>query len=428
MSTSRLRQHVTVVFRILALFAVVAAVAVGVASGRPPGAQAAEAGSGNTESVCPVTGTDDPRGPVIGVTDPGVIGPGFVLTPPHSGLTGRPGCATIPGSTVTNITPQSSGNCPQYDYQCEQQQSDQSCQLTAEQQQALAQQALAEQTELELLYQQLLVKALTEQATTKIGSTLLQQWLLGHTAATPADITDLLAQGAITPLDVALAAAQAISDLNEQTHRYAGTNCTDSPDDTTNSGQVNQNNSDPEPGAGNPGAASHTLPEVNPEAADTSVDMNMIEPQDYVIRDDDQLLYREDERAPEVIFSESFQPLDTSPAGQYDLADKVAKNKPGPYVSTTYDRGWVPGNSQVSETYLYVIDAQGGIDMNATLGGLANEGEMEVAFPGGIKTENIIGAYVYDGSGNPKMVFDDSGNSVQEFRPNRSYRGTRQAS
>jgi hypothetical protein len=382
--------------------------------------------TGSTKPVCQVTG-----GTAIGVTDPGITGPGFVLLPGSTGSLGGPAglpdCATVPAFNITTTTtPQTSGNCPQYDYQCEQQQADQSCQLTAEQQQALVQQAMTDHADLEQLYQQLLYKALAEQATAKAGSALLQQWLTGHTKATPQDIADLIKQAALTPLDAALAATQAISDLDEQTHRYAGTTCTAGPD-TPAQANHNASNADSEHGGDGTGPASSSLKAVNPEAVDTSVDMNLIKPQDYVVRKDDKLLYREDERAPEVIYPEGFQPKDTSPSGQYNLADKVAGNKDGPYVSTTYDRGWVPGNTEQSQAYLYVVDTPGGIDMTATLGEAANKGEQEVDFPGGIKTERIIGAYVYEKDGTPVMVTGANGNSVQQFIPNPNYRGTRQA-
>jgi hypothetical protein len=54
--------------------------------------------------------------------------------------------------------------------------------------------------------------------------------------------------------------------------------------------------------------------------------------------------------------------------------------------------------------------------MNATLGSRANTGEVD--FPGGIKSENIMGAYVYKGDGSPIMVTDADGNSIQEYLPN----------
>jgi len=386
--------------------------------------------SGTTTPRCQITGTTGAtqRGkPVVGVTDPGITGPGFVILPPSSGnVTGLPDCASVPGfnvSTTVNTNQQTIGNCPKYDYQCEQQQADQSCQLTAEQQQALAQQAMAD---LELRYQQLFYKALAEQAAGKVGNVLLQQWLSGHTKATPADIADLIKQGALTPLDAALAATDALHALDEETDRYAGTDCTDGPDNQpkSNAGQIAQSNSIPNPNKGS-GNASHTLQEVNPDAVDTSVDMSLIEPQDYVIRNDDKLLYREDDRPPDEIYADGFQPKDVSPNGQYNLNDKVSDNKPGPYVSTTYDRRWVVSNSEGRKGYLYVVDAQGGIDMEASPSIKANDGEQEVVFPGGIKKENIVGAYVYNSDGSPYI---ENGSTVQQFIPNKNYQGTRQPS
>jgi hypothetical protein len=130
--------------------------------------------------------------------------------------------------------------------------------------------------------------------------------------------------------------------------------CTDNPDDTPSSSQVNQNNDDSDHPADSPGAASRTLQEVNPQAANPDVDMSWIKPQPYVVRKDNDLLYREDDRSADVIFEESFQPTETGPNGQYDLTNKGGLNDPGPYVSTTYSRDWPLNGTQPKTKYLYV--------------------------------------------------------------------------
>ncbi|WP_325065123.1 ADP-ribosyltransferase [Streptomyces apocyni] len=127
-------------------------------------------------------------------------------------------------------------------------------------------------------------------------------------------------------------------------------------------------------------------------AAVRPIDLNRITPEP-VFRDDCKTLYRADGRGPEVVFKEGFHPKDTV-NGQYDLESYVLKNQPSPFVSTSYDHDlfkewakWLkPG------AFNYYIDAPHGIDVNKTIGDTHKYADqVEVAFPGGIAREFVIG-------------------------------------
>lgn len=128
-------------------------------------------------------------------------------------------------------------------------------------------------------------------------------------------------------------------------------------------------------------------------AADRRVDVDRITPEP-AYRDNCQQLYRADGRPPAVIFDEGFLPKDTV-GGQYDLEKYVLVNQPSPYVSTTYDHNlyeqwWKSG-------WNYYVDAPGGIDVNRTIGDTHKWAEqVEVAFPGGIRSEYIVGVCPVD--------------------------------
>ncbi|MEE1757088.1 ADP-ribosyltransferase [Streptomyces sp. SP18CS02] len=127
-------------------------------------------------------------------------------------------------------------------------------------------------------------------------------------------------------------------------------------------------------------------------AADRRVDPGRITPAP-VWRTDCKQLYRADNRAPAVIFQEGFHPkapLD----GQYDIERYVLVNQPSPFVSTTYDhdlyKKWKSG-------YNYYVDAPGGVDVNGTIGDTHKYADQEeVAFPGGIAREHIVGVCPVD--------------------------------
>ncbi|MER5547525.1 ADP-ribosyltransferase [Streptomyces sp. NPDC002589] len=127
-------------------------------------------------------------------------------------------------------------------------------------------------------------------------------------------------------------------------------------------------------------------------AADRNVDLDRITPTP-AWRTTCGTLWRNDNRAPAAIFEEGFFPRDVV-HGQYDIEKYVLVNQPSPYVSTTYDhdlyKTW-------KSKYNYYIDAPGGIDVNKTIGDTHKwADQVEVAFPGGIARQYIVGACPVD--------------------------------
>ncbi|MFJ8718415.1 ADP-ribosyltransferase [Streptomyces violaceus] len=127
-------------------------------------------------------------------------------------------------------------------------------------------------------------------------------------------------------------------------------------------------------------------------AADRRADVDRITPEPSW-RTSCGTLYRADGRGPSVIFEEGFHPKDVID-GQYDLEKYVLVNQPSPYVSTSYDhdlyKKWRPG-------FNYYVDAPGGIDVNKTIGDTHKwADQQEVAFPGGIARQYIIGVCPVD--------------------------------
>ena len=99
-------------------------------------------------------------------------------------------------------------------------------------------------------------------------------------------------------------------------------------------------------------------------------------------------LYRADGRGPSVVFEEGFRPRDVV-NGQYDLEKYVLVNQPSPYVSTTYDHDLF---KKWKSAFNYYVDAPGGVDVNKTIGDTHKwADQQEVAFPGGIAREYIVG-------------------------------------
>ncbi|MFE5856419.1 ADP-ribosyltransferase [Streptomyces sp. NPDC056500] len=127
-------------------------------------------------------------------------------------------------------------------------------------------------------------------------------------------------------------------------------------------------------------------------AADLRVDIDRITP-DPSWRANCNQLYRADGRGPEIIFDQGFHPkapLD----GQYDIESYVLANQPSPYVSTTYNhdlyKSW-------KSPWNYYIDAPGGVDVNKTIGDTHKyASQVEVAFPGGVAREFIVGVCPVD--------------------------------
>lgn len=143
-----------------------------------------------------------------------------------------------------------------------------------------------------------------------------------------------------------------------------------------------------------PRAGLATDPQVVADVARTAVhhpDLSVLDGLDkpVVWRRDSNMLYRTDDRGPEV-FTDGLPARDVS---SLDLYQHVNYNprKTG-YVSTTTDfEAWNSWGS--NSKYFYAIEAPGGIDVNATLGLHRNQFEREIAMPGGIKPDRIIGMW-----------------------------------
>jgi hypothetical protein len=142
-------------------------------------------------------------------------------------------------------------------------------------------------------------------------------------------------------------------------------------------------------------AAAVTCPVVGDRlyaAADRSVDVARITPEPSY-RTNCKQLYRADGRGPEIIFEQGFHPK-APQDGQYDIEKYVLVNQPSPFVSTTYDHDLY---KQWKSAWNYYIDAPGGIDVNETIGDTHKwAAQVEVAFPGGIARDFVVGACPVD--------------------------------
>ncbi|MEU2132495.1 ADP-ribosyltransferase [Streptomyces sp. NPDC018352] len=135
-----------------------------------------------------------------------------------------------------------------------------------------------------------------------------------------------------------------------------------------------------------PAVADHLFAAADP------VDLDRITPQPSW-RVDCRQLYRADGRGPSAIFDEGFHARDID-YGQYDLEKYVLVNQPSPFVSTTYDHDLY---KKWKSEFNYYIDAPGGIDVNKTIGDTHKYADqVEVAFPGGVDREFIVGACPID--------------------------------
>jgi hypothetical protein len=128
-------------------------------------------------------------------------------------------------------------------------------------------------------------------------------------------------------------------------------------------------------------------------AADRRVAVDRITPKP-VWRTTCGTLYRSDSRGPSVVFEQGFYPKDVT-GGQYDIEKYVLVNQPSPYVSTSYDHDLY--KTWYKSGYNYYIDAPGGVDVNKTIGDTHKwADQQEVAFPGGIAREYVIGVCPVD--------------------------------
>ncbi|WP_051796879.1 scabin-related ADP-ribosyltransferase [Catenuloplanes japonicus] len=129
-------------------------------------------------------------------------------------------------------------------------------------------------------------------------------------------------------------------------------------------------------------------------AANRDVDLSRITPPGHVWRTDNYPLIRVDRRGPDEIFEHGFQPKNADPeTGNYDLDRHVSDAEDGPFVSTSYAHG--PG-AEAPAHWEYEINAPGGIDLERSPGVRENDGEGEVAFPGGVDRRFIRSAQLYD--------------------------------
>ena len=142
-------------------------------------------------------------------------------------------------------------------------------------------------------------------------------------------------------------------------------------------------------------------------AVDQRVDISRITP-DPVWRTTCGTLYRSDSRGPAIVFDQGFAPKDVV-NGQYDIEKYVLVNQPSPYVSTTYDHDLY--KTWYKSGYNYYIDAPGGVDVNKTIGDTHKwADQVEVAFPGGIKRQYIIGVCPVDKKTKVEIMSDCESN------------------
>ncbi len=124
--------------------------------------------------------------------------------------------------------------------------------------------------------------------------------------------------------------------------------------------------------------------------------------------DTSKVLYRGDSRPPNVIFKEGFQTRGTAT----DLQDYVLHNTPSDFVSTSKSEDVATSFAQKEAAnsgsgYTYFVSPQNdGIDVNQVLGDdhlFADEQEM--AFPGGVGSQDILGAQQIGPDGLPTGPF-----------------------
>lgn len=138
----------------------------------------------------------------------------------------------------------------------------------------------------------------------------------------------------------------------------------------------------------------------HPEVAVKDVDTSKL-PDSVKWRDTDEPLYRFDDRPPDEVFVDDFEPKNPDNMELYDYVKN--NNRDSGFVSTTTKNKPVPFYGQ---DYRYDIDVPGGIDVNKTFGpNSPHPGESEIAFPGGIDSKYIKGAWKLDSTGKPTGEF-----------------------
>ncbi|WP_438269173.1 scabin-related ADP-ribosyltransferase [Mycobacterium simiae] len=96
-------------------------------------------------------------------------------------------------------------------------------------------------------------------------------------------------------------------------------------------------------------------------------------------------MFRYDTRPPDIIFDQGFATYEPLVPGYY---------QPMNFLSTARHPNIIVNflGEEDDQIFLYTLDAPGGIDLNATSGLDRDEYQQEIAFPGGIRRENIVGA------------------------------------
>ncbi|MDE1882821.1 MAG: hypothetical protein KGH70_02470 [Rhodospirillales bacterium] len=131
--------------------------------------------------------------------------------------------------------------------------------------------------------------------------------------------------------------------------------------------------------------------------------------------DSSTFIYRGDSRPPDVIFNQGFQPKGTAT----DLYNYAATNTPSNFISTSKIPG--PGinfaqsaATNSGEGYLYIISQQpNGIDVNEALGAASPfPDEAEIAVPGGIPPQDVLGA----------QQISPDGSNIGGFIPNPGFK------
>ncbi|MEC4764349.1 NUDIX domain-containing protein, partial [Mycobacterium sherrisii] len=104
-----------------------------------------------------------------------------------------------------------------------------------------------------------------------------------------------------------------------------------------------------------------------------------------VFRSDNDLLFRYDTRSPDIIFEDGFATREPIVRDMYEAVNFLSTAR-HPNIDMSFLR------NEEGQVFLYTIDAPGGIDVNATEGLHPDAYQREIAFPGGIRRENIVGA------------------------------------
>jgi hypothetical protein len=124
-------------------------------------------------------------------------------------------------------------------------------------------------------------------------------------------------------------------------------------------------------------------------AVNRDIDVKSITPVP-VWRDDRLMLTRADDRYPDEVFGQGFQPRAPS---NTDLESHL-RFEPSAFVSTSRLKNPM---DIFPMRYLYDVDAPGGIDLKKTMGSALRTGhQKEIPFPGGIDARFIRGARSYD--------------------------------